>query len=212
MQESPVLAGESYPDECWTFCNTVALAAMRMSDALDKTDHKEFFRRWLDNARTKLVDPKTGLLVSSFTFHGGALDGPEGSSIWMSAHCLQLIDREFAAQQYRRARDLLGKTVIGFGFAREWPDTWRGRIDVDSGPVIPILKISPSSSGLAILGAGAFGDDTYLTQLVTSLNFGGFPVSTEGRLRFASSNQVGDAVLLYALVVGPLWEEVWNRV
>jgi len=211
MQESPVLAGESYPDECWMFCNTVALAAMRISDVLDNTNHEEFFKRWLSTARSNLIDPATGLLISSFSSNGHPFDGPEGSSIWMSAHCLQLVDPEFAAEQYRIARDLLGNSFLGFGFAREWPDSWKGPIDVDSGPVIPILQISAGSSGLAILGASAFGDDTYLSRLLTSLNFGGFPISTDGRLKFAASNQVGDAVLLYALVVGPLWKEIWNR-
>lgn len=28
MRRSPTLSAESYPDECWTFCNTTALAAL----------------------------------------------------------------------------------------------------------------------------------------------------------------------------------------
>ena len=39
----------------------------------------------------------------------------------MTAHCLQLIDEEFAADQYRRARKELGRELLGFGYAREWP-------------------------------------------------------------------------------------------
>jgi hypothetical protein len=34
MEQSPVLSGESYPDECWTFCNTYALLAIRLADVL----------------------------------------------------------------------------------------------------------------------------------------------------------------------------------
>jgi hypothetical protein len=63
MSHDPVMCAESYPDECWIFCNTAALAAMRMSDALDGTDHRAIFRKWLAVAREKLVEPKTGLLV-----------------------------------------------------------------------------------------------------------------------------------------------------
>ena len=37
MEAGPVLCAESYPDECWMFCNSVALAAIRMSDRLDGT-------------------------------------------------------------------------------------------------------------------------------------------------------------------------------
>src|SRR5262249_44116477 len=56
MQKSPVLSAESYPDECWTFCNTVSLAAIRVSDVLDGGDHSAFLRRWVDTARVKLID------------------------------------------------------------------------------------------------------------------------------------------------------------
>ena len=104
MEASPVLCAESYPDECWMFCNTVALAAIRTSDRLDGTDHRAFFQKWLEMAKQKLVDPRTGLLVSSFTLDGQPQKGPNGSSLWLSAHCLQLIDEDFAADQYRRAK------------------------------------------------------------------------------------------------------------
>jgi hypothetical protein len=151
------------------------------------------------------------LPVSSYGFDGTHYDGPEGSSIWLVAHCLQLIDPEFAADQYARARAELGKSLLGFGFGREWPESWVGPADIDSGPIIPIIEISAGSSGLAFVGASSFGDDEFLVQLLTSLKFGGFPVRTHKVLRFCASNQVGDAVLLYAMVLGPLWEEVERR-
>jgi len=121
MQAGPVLSAESYPDECWTFDQTVALAAIRVGDHLDGTDHGEFFRKWLAAAREKLVHSETGLLVSSFTHEGHPLDGPEGSTIWMASHMLQVIDPEFARAQYEAARRELRRDICGFGFAREWP-------------------------------------------------------------------------------------------
>ena len=211
MEAGPVLCGESYPDECWMFCNAVALAVFRMSDALDGTDHAAFTARWLATARARLVDPKTGLLISKFSLAGEAGDGPEGSSIWMVAHCLQLVDREFAADQYARARRELARSALGFGYAREWPATWVGPADVDSGPVLPVLGVSAGSSGMAILAAAAFDDRAYLAGLLTTLDFGGFPARAGGRLRYRASNQVGDAVLLYASTLGPLWAEVEKK-
>jgi hypothetical protein len=211
MEESPVLSGESYPDEAWMLCNTVALAAIRIADALDGTDHADFLRRWVETAKAHLVDPETGLLISSFHFDGRPKDGPEGSTIWMAAHCLQLIDAEFAQDQYRRAKRELARNVLGFGYAVEWPASRVGPMDVDSGPIVPVLGISAGSSGMAFIGASAFGDREYLAALLTSLNFGGFPIEQDGRLRYAASNQVGDAVLLYALVQGPLWDRVTRR-
>lgn len=212
MSESPVLSGESYPDESWIFCNTTALAAIRMSDVLDGSDHTDFLERWVATAKNHLIDSQTGLLVSSYTFDGTALDGPEGSSIWMAAHNLKIVDPLFAADQYQRAKMQLAGNVFGFGYAREWPVTWVGHPDIDSGPVIPILKMSAGSSGLAFIGAGAFDDERYLTALLTSLEFGAFPIRKQGQLYYAASNSVGDAVMLYALVQGPLWDAVLQSV
>ncbi|MFH0878877.1 MAG: hypothetical protein V2A34_04120 [Lentisphaerota bacterium] len=210
MEKSPMLCGESYPDECWTFCNAVAVAAIRMSDLLDQTDHKDFAERWLAVLKNRLLESKTGILYSCFLLDGTTADGPEGSTIWLVAHCLQILDPAFALDQYERAKKELAARVLGFGYAREWPLSWKGLPDVDSGPILP-FGISAGSSGMAVLGAAAFNDREYLKQLLASLRFGGFPVARGGKLRFAASNQVGDAVLLYALVQGPLWKEVLRR-
>ena len=126
----------------------------------------------------------------------------------MAAHCLQLIDPEFAADQYRRARKELGRGLLGFGYARECPVSRVGPPDVDSGPVIPWLDASPSASGLAVMGAAAFGDVDYFATLCTTLDFAGFPMERKGRLKYCASNQVGETVLLYAMVLGPAWKKI----
>ena len=120
---------------------------------------------------------------------------------------LQIVDDAFAQDQYQRAKAQLGRSLLGFGYSREWPQDYEGIMDIDSGPIVPVIEASASASGLAFLGAAGFRDSTYLTQLMTSLNAAGFPVRKNGTLRYQASNPVGDAVLLYALVQGPLWEK-----
>ncbi len=216
MQKSPTMCSESYPDECWVFCNTVALASIRVADFLDGTDHTEFFRKWIATAKKRLIHPGTGMLFSAYTLDGDVSQGPEGSSIWLAAHCLRLIDEEFAAEQYAIAARELLRQVCGFGYAREWPDAWMremdtgglGLADVDSGPVVPVLNASASSSGLAFVAAASFEDADQIKKLATSLNFAGFPSRRNGGLKYCASNQVGDAVLLYAAVLGPIWDKV----
>jgi hypothetical protein len=210
MKRSKALVAESYPDECWLFDNVLALAAIRIADQLDGTDHSAFIREWLAMARTKLIHPPTGLLVSSFTTDGEHLDGPEGSSIWMTAHALRLLDEDFARDQYNRARKELGRELMGFAWSREWPKSWKNGMDVDSGMVIPVLEVSAGGSGLAFVGARSFGDADYLGKLQTTLDFAAFPVRRQNRLQYAASNQVGDAVLLYACVLGPVWDKIQN--
>ncbi|CAN5925638.1 hypothetical protein BH11MYX4_BH11MYX4_21990 [soil metagenome] len=204
MSRSPSMSGESYPNECWTFCNTTALAGLALLDRVDGADaaqHAALAGRWVQYAREHLTDGRTGLLVSSFTYDGITLDGPEGSSVWMSAHNLLLVDPAFAEDQYARARRELGGGVLGYAWAREWPRGVTMHPDVDSGPIVPWLDASAGSSGLALLGASAFGDQEYLGGLLASLELAGF---RDGG-RYLASNAVGDAVILYALTFGPLW-------
>jgi len=212
MQRGPVLSAESYPDEAWTFCNTIALAATRLSDLVDGRDHSALRNAWVAHAKTSLVDPRTGLLISSFTWQGVPRDGPEGSTLFLAAHMLQLVDPEFAQQQYRLARRELGGELLGFAWAAEWPRAWQGHDDVDSGPSVPLLDANAGASGLALVGAAAFDDTSYLRGLVASLRFGAFPVTRDGALHFAAGNTLADAVLLYSLVQGPLWARAASEV
>lgn len=214
MKQSPVLCAESYPDECWAFCNAVSLAAIRMADVIDGTDHSSFLSLWIKTAKLRLTEPESGLLISAFGVSGAPAPcgfGPEGSSIWMASHMLQIVDKKFAADQYRLAKEKLFRTVLGFGFSREWVTNSAGVADIDSGPVIPFLGASASASGLALIAAAGFDDKKFFTSLITSLNFAGFPTEKDGKLYYQASNPVGDAVMLYDLVVGALWDEVQKR-
>jgi len=206
MTASPSVSGESYPDEAWTFCNTTALAALRLSDAHSGTHHDALAATWLAYAKGHLVDPANGLLVSSYTYDGRVLDGPEGSSIFMVAHNLLLWDEDFAKDQFVRAKRELAFDVLGFALAHEWPRASSARADVDSGPIVPFLEASAGASGMAVLGAAAFHDDALQEGLWRSLYFAGFPERKDGALRFRASNELGDAVLTYARSFGPLWE------
>ena len=137
MRQSSILCDESYPNECWLFCNTVALAAIKISDKLDGTDHSKFFASWIQSAKDNLIDKQTGLLISAFTVNARPLPtgpGPEGSSIWMASHMLQIIDEDFANDQYKRAKQELAGKLFGFAYAREFPKGFDGEADVDYGP------------------------------------------------------------------------------
>lgn len=206
LQKSPKMLLESYPDECWMFDHCIALDAIKLTDHLDGSDHLALIHAWIAMAKQKLVDPKSGLLISACETRGTATYGPEGSSIWMLAHSLQPLDEDFARDQYQRARKELGAITLGFGYAREWPKSWKGDPDIDSGPIIPWFEISAGSSGMAFIGASSFGDDQFLSSLATTLDFAGFPSKKAGRLKYCASNQVGDAALLYAATLGPLWQ------
>ncbi len=208
LEEGPVLLGESYPDEVWLFCNSVALAAIRLHDETEGAParHRELFTRWIASARKHVIDPATGMFASKTGLDGSVREGPEGSTIWLTATMLRIVDDELARDQYRRARTALGRNFAGFAWAREWPPHTDASDDVDSGPTIPIVGANAGSSGLALVAATAFGDDAFADDLVSSLAFAGFPI--DGGARFAAGNHVADAVITYALTSGPLWDRI----
>ena len=205
--EAEALA-ESYPDEGWLFCHSMALAALRLHDHVEGTDHSGLAADWVERAEAELVDPDTGLLVSSFTRDGQWLDGPEGSSIFLSATNLALIDEDLAQAQYDLAARELGGNLVGFGYAREWPRSWNGPVDVDSGPIVPIIDASPSASGFFLLASRAFDDRGNHRRLVRALDAADAVIAMDPEMAAMADNPVGDAVLLYAFTFGPLWAEV----
>ena len=220
MSAGPATMGESYPNECWMFDNTLALAALAVTGHVlgrPAEGAEDLTRRWLA-AAPRLTDSHTGLLVSSTTWHGETLDGPEGSSAFAVAHFLELVDPALAQDQYERAKRQLVVRPLGFAYAHEWPDPaqWgtdpmpvrAGKPDVDSGPVIPLVHAGAGASGMALLGASAFHDEALLAELVTSLELTAFPERKNGQLRFRATNGLGDAVMLYAMAQGPLWHQV----
>jgi len=74
-------------------------------------------------------------LISAFTVDGTPVvcgSGPEGSSIWMAAHMLWLIDKDFATDQYQRAKKELARSFLGFGYSRELPESGQNAMDIDS--------------------------------------------------------------------------------
>jgi hypothetical protein len=118
------------------------------------------------------------------------------------------VDEGFARDQYQRARKELGRITLGFGYGVEWPASWQGPRDIDSGAVIPVVEVSAGSSGMAFIAASSFHDWDYLQALATTLDMAGFPSRQNGQLKYCASNQVGDAAILYATVLGPFWERI----
>lgn len=205
IERGPALLGESYPDEAWMFCNAVALAAIRLHDLAQGNGdaHAELFTRWVAHARAHLVDPATGILVSRLHYDGATMEGAEGSTIWLVADMLLLVDEGFAREQYTLARKALGRSFLGFAWSREWPASRPSSDDIDSGPTIPIVGANAGASGLAIVGAKAFGDEAFLVGLLTSLQFAGFPIGDGSR--YAAGNLLADSVIAYGTSTGPLW-------
>jgi hypothetical protein len=207
-RNAPLPLAESYPNEGWTFCHTMALVGLRMHEVLDGADHDAVRDAWVTYARAHLVDADTGLLISEFTMDGAPQDGPEGSSLWFPTVALRLIDPALADAQYAGAKQALGGTVFGWGYAREWPAGSRRYVDVDSGPIVPLIDASASSSGFAIVASRAAGDDDWNRALVHALAAANAVMAVDPSLAAAADNTIGQSVIAWGLGFGPLWARV----
>jgi hypothetical protein len=107
-----------------------------------------------------------------------------------------------------RAKKELAGNFFGFGYSSEWPRSWRGTVDCDAGGLLAVTQASPSAAGFALLAAHTFNDRELFSQIMTSLNIAGLPVKNKQTLKYASSNLVGDAVILYSMVEGPVREKI----
>ena len=205
---APAGLPESYPDETWMFCITNALVALRMADRLDGTDHQPLVDRFVADADGPLTEPSTGLLGSDFTSDGEMLDGPEGSSLWLVAANLRLLDADLADAQYEGASTHLYRQLFGLGWSTEWGPDWRGPSDIDSGPMLPILDASPSASAFALLATRAHGDEARHQALARALRVADLLPWVDPRYAELAQHPMGDVIVLHGLTFGPLWEAV----
>ncbi|MBA4386902.1 MAG: hypothetical protein C0404_02910 [Verrucomicrobia bacterium] len=209
MKAGPMLCGECYPDECWLWCNPLALTSAKVLDVLEGSDNTEFYERWEKMALAKLTDKKTGMLQSAVTLTGYPIHTSEGSTIWIGASCLLPVLPDLAHEQYNLMKEKLSGRLLFLAYGREWPKGERGDWDIDSG--FTPFGMGPASTGFALVASKEMGDEDFFVRLLTLLNLVGVPQVENGRMRYLSSNLVGDATFLYGKTAGPAWQEIIRR-
>ncbi|MFI7231386.1 hypothetical protein ACIBO5_50000 [Nonomuraea angiospora] len=198
---SPYLA--AYPGQAWPVDSTVAVASLRLHDAILPARFGATVERWLREVRRRL-DPRTGLLPHRADPGGGApAEVARGSSQSMIQRFLVDVDPAFAAEQYARFRELYVVTPLGLGPAvREYPQGVDGPADVDSGP-LP-LGVSLSATVVTLGAAQAHSDAPLASALAGYGELAGLPVDTPWTKRYAFGLlPIGDAFLAWAKTARP---------
>ncbi|MEU8379503.1 hypothetical protein [Streptosporangium sp. NPDC048865] len=199
--ESPYL--EAYPGQAWPVDSIVAMASLRLHDTLLPPEFAGTADRWLQAVRQRL-DPRTGLLPhEAEPGTGTPAEVARGSSQSLGQRFLVEIDPAFAADQYRRFRDLYVVTPLGLGPAvREYPLGMDGPADVDSGP-LP-LGVSLSATAVALGTAQIHGDAPLAGALANYGELAGLPIDTPWTKRYAFGVlPIGDAFLAWSKTARP---------
>ena len=194
----------AYADQSWPVDSTVAIASLRLHDALLPPRYTATVARWLAGAKQRL-DPATGLLPHRCDAATGApIEGARGSSQSMIQRFLVDIDPAFARDQYLRFRTLFRSAPLGLGPAiREYPAGTDGPGDVDSGPLL--LGVSLSATVVALGAARAQGDGRLAGALANYGDLAGLPVDTPWTRRYAFGVlPAGDAFLAWSKSARPL--------
>ncbi len=197
---TPFLA--AYPGQAWPVDSTVAIAALRLHDAVSAPRYSATVARWRAAAQAHR-DPATGLLPQRVDpTDGRPLDTPRASSSSMIVRFLDEIDPAWGAEYYAAFRRQFVTTVIGLPGVREYAPGDGRAGDVDSGPLIAGVSLS---AGAVTLGAAlAHGDSALADPLLHMGEFAGLPLAWGGTKRYAFGLlPVGDAFLVWSKTARP---------
>ena len=200
LRASPIGLLETYPHQVYPVDNAMVIGSLALHQRATGTDHREILRAWVETVRARYLDPATGLLIQSvYAQDGKKLDEPRGSGSTLGLLGIQYADPALAADLYRAMRGHLFRQFLGFGAVREYPPGVPGRGDIDSGPVVLGIGLSPT--GFALAGARMHGDEETFSRLFASAHLFGAPVEGDRGRAYVSGGSLGNAILLAMLTV-----------
>lgn len=208
LRASPIGLLETYPNEVYPVDNAMVIGSLALHQRATGTDHRETLRSWVEKVRARYLDPATGLLIQSvYARDGEKLDEPRGSGSTLGLLGIQYADPALAADLYRAMRGHLFRQFLGFGAVREYPPGVPGHGDIDSGPVVMGIGLSPT--GFALAGARMHGDAEVFRRLFASAHLFGAPVEGDRGRAYVSGGSLGNAILL-AMLTAPRSEVSLN--
>jgi hypothetical protein len=178
----------------------VAIAALSNYARLYNGKYSKTVGVWLKKAKSEFIDSKTGLLSSFLTEDGNRLTDDhsliKGSYSALNAYYLTFIDKEFAAGQYEKLKEVFLQTFPITGF-KEYPDGLHLlSFDIDAGLIL--FNLSPTGTAFAI-GSVTYNKDFKLRRkLLYTAELAGSSISSGNEKHYLLANValVGEAITL----------------
>ena len=208
FDRSPTPFLPAYPGRAWPVDSVVAIASLRLHDAILPPRFSETVERWVGAAQDRL-DPITGLLPHrSDPLTGEPLEGARGSSQSLIARFLPEVDPEWGRTQYASFRREFVGSFLGIPGVREYSAGRSGSGDIDTGPLF--AGFSPSASVVMVAAAQVNGDRELADAFIDVSEALGLPVRWGNTKRYALGIlPVGDAFLVWAKTSRP-WVAEWT--
>lgn len=189
-----ILALETYPGERYPADQSVVLAAIAAHP--DRALYGGLLAKATAEWRGA-IDPVTGIACQTVG-PDGSRGIPRGSGSTFASLWLAEVDPALAAELHAAAERHLSMGFLGWGALREHPHGVRGSGDIDSGPLILGTSMSATAFGLA--GASVAGDRVAFRRSARTALWFGAPHPTASGWRFGTGMNLGNAVLLVALL------------
>lgn len=199
---------ESYQGLTWVADNTVALASLQLHSQLTGSPYGQFCPQWVAYARRHLLDPPSGLLISSIGTATQAFDGPRGSSAGWSNFFIYRFDPAFAAEQYQCYQAHCSTNLGVVRLYRERAGTYTTDPgDIDSGPLL--LGYGIPATAFAFADAVALRDWRNAQRLRRVIALGSKRLETPQEIQYGvrfvdlSVSPLAEALLLHAETMTP---------
>lgn len=202
---SPIGLLETYPNEVYPVDNGFVAGSLGLHERNAGTSHRAALDHWRARMREKYIDPASGLLIQAVNVTDGSdIDAPRASGTALGLWPIQSVDPAMAADLYRALVTHQRRTFAGFAAMREYAPGHSGLGDIDSGPVVGGIGLSPT--GFALAGARMHGDFDTFRGLYASAHLFGAPAHRDGRLAYISGGALGNAIL-FAMLTAPRAEK-----
>jgi hypothetical protein len=127
---------DSYIHNAWPADNVVCIAALRLHDRLYPPRYQRFIKNWIEKVKQKL-DKQTGLIPHYVANKSkDVLTEARGSSQSLILAFLPEIDSQFAKNQFVKYKQHFLAHRLSLPGILEYPQGFKGKGDIDSGPVI----------------------------------------------------------------------------
>lgn len=195
----------SFPHmQIWLPDMLVTLVALKNYGLFYNGKYGDTVNKWLENAKTKWIHEKTGLLAGMLPGESYSVKRPVvlGSHSALNCSYLTMVDEDFAREQYQRMVEVhrmeakaLGKTVCGIAeYLNKKPDF--EMVPGDAGLVVK--GISAGGTAFALGAATYFGDWEFRSQMLRTADIAGGTIKEKHKrhYRLAEMFLVGEATAL----------------
>lgn len=189
----------TYPNEAIYIPDMlVAIVALKQYADMNHGKYKPTVQRWIEKAKTKWIDNKTGLLISFLQESGNVYnDAPiKGSYSALNCYYLTLIDKDFAHQQYTKLKSHFWKESLFSGLKEYHDKNCYIGMDIDAGPIF--FELSPSGTAFTIGSATYFNDTDTRESILKTAEIAGHTIHWNGNRHYLLADivLVGEAIML----------------